>query len=142
MPVKAIPKLSIARNGVLAYVKPCYKVSLQYCNWGGSSQGVRDFLTHEGKLLDKIAEKNSDVMFEVVTRKGHPTFTFYYNNGAQQAVDVRNKRLGDVISKLEEYISRSGNAPFKFNHKVLSQNESIRGIWSPFHQVKKDRHRI
>ncbi|WPK22891.1 hypothetical protein PUMCH_000112 [Australozyma saopauloensis] len=142
MPVKAIPKVSIPRNGVSSFVRPCYKVSLQYCNWGGSSQGVRDFLTHPNKLVDRFAQNNKDVMFEILSKGGHPTFTFHYANGQKQAVDVRNLKVGDVARKLQEYMHRSGNEPFKFNHKVLSNNESVRGIWSPFHVAKNDRHRI
>lgn len=92
--------------------------------------------------MDKIALKNSDVMFEIVSKKGHPTFTFHYNNGSQEIVDVRNKSVHEVLTKIEEYIRRSGNQPFKFNQKVLSTNESIRGIWSPFHETKENRHRI
>lgn len=142
MPVKAIPKASLARNGLSSYVRPCYRVSLHYCNWGGSSQGVRDFLTHPSNLVDKFAQNNKDIVFEIVTRKGHPTLNFYYNNGVETAVDVKNMKVGEVAKKLQEFIRRSGNEPFKYNHKVLSNNESVRGIWSPFHTAKEDRHRI
>lgn len=142
MPVKAIPKASLARNGLSSYVRPCYRVSLQYCNWGGSSQGVRDFLTHPNNLVDKFAQSNKDIVFEIVTKKGHPSLNFYYSNGVQTAVDVKNMKVGEVARKLQEYIRRSGNEPFKYNHKVLSNNESVRGIWSPFHTAKEDRHRI
>lgn len=142
MPVKAIPKLSIARNGVGSYVKPCYKVTLQYCNWGGSSQGVRDLLAHPKNLFQRFASDNKETLFEVVKKNGHPQFTFHYNNGVQLAVDVRNLKIGEVASTLQEHIRRSGNTRFKFNHKVMSNNASVRGVWSPFHVDKDNRHRI
>lgn len=143
MPVKAIPRVSLARNGVGAFVKPCHKVTVQFCNWGGSSQGVRDFLAQTSrKSLLAIAAQNKDTLFEVVKRNGHPQFTFHYNNGSSQSVDVRNLKVEQVSKKLEEFIQKSGNAPFKFNHKVMSDNESVRGIWSPLHVDKSNRHRI
>lgn len=51
MVVKAIARNSIGRNGVGAFVFPCRKITLQFCNWGGSSEGMRKFLT--SKRLDK-----------------------------------------------------------------------------------------
>lgn len=142
MPVKAISKASIARNGVGSFVKPCFKVTVQYCNWGGSSQGVRDFLTHHKKNLHKVANENKDTMFEVIKRNGHPQIVFHYNTGAQNAVDVRNQSVDQVSKTIWEHIQKSGNAPFKFNQKVMSNNESVRGIWSPMHVNKANRHRI
>lgn len=142
MPVKAIPKLTLARNGVGAFVKPCFRVSIGFCNWGGSSQGVRDLLSHKTATFHKFVADNKDTMFEIQRRNGHPDCTFYYNNGSHETVDVRNMSSAEVTKKLAEFIKRSGNSPFKFNHKVMSNNESVRGIWSPFFTAKKDRHRI
>lgn len=142
MPVKAIPKVSLARNGVGAFVKPCYKVTVQYCNWGGSSQGVRDFLTTKHTSIELAAQKNRETVFEIIKRLGHPQLIFHYNNGSQNAVDVRNMTVGQVWKALDEHIQRSGNAPFKFNQRVKSNNESVRGVWSPMHVHKAHRHRI
>ena len=49
MVVKGITgRYSIARNGVTdSFIFPCKKISIQYCNWGGSSQGTRNFLVSE-----------------------------------------------------------------------------------------------
>lgn len=144
MPVKAIPRISIARNGVGAFVKPCHKITVQYCNWGGSSQGVRDFLGHSNarKSLQAFAAQHKDTMFEIVQSNGHPQMTFHYNNGLQNAVDVRNLSVEKVAQKLWENVQKSGNAAFKFNQKVMSNNESVRGIWSPLHVDKSNRHKI
>lgn len=142
MPVKAIPKVSLARNGVSSFVKPCYKINIQFCNWGGSSQGVRDFLTQSKTNLSTFAQKNKDTMLEVTQKNGHPLLTFYYNNGVQSTVDVRNLSASELSKKLIEHSQKSGNSPFKFNHKVMSNNESVRGIWSPLHVAKENRHKI
>lgn len=142
MPVKAIPKASIARNGVGAFVKPCYRVTVQYCNWGGSSQGVRDLLSDPKQLFQRFAGQNKETVFEIVKKNGHPQLMFHYNNGSSNAVDVRNKDAVGVTKTLQEHLRRSGNALFKFNHKVMSNNESVRGVWSPLHVAKEHRHKI
>lgn len=142
MPVKAIQKLSVARNGIGAFVRPCHKVTVNFCNWGGSSQGVRDLLSHPKQIFQTFAAGNKETVFELVKRNGHPSVTFHYSTGLEQAVDVRNLSAREVVLKLLEHIKRGGNAPFKFNHKVKSINESIRGVWSPFHEAKSNRHRV
>ncbi|KAM9928254.1 hypothetical protein OXX80_010074 [Metschnikowia pulcherrima] len=142
MPVKAIQKLSVARNGVGAFIKPCHKITVQFCNWGGSSQGVRDLLIDQRQPFQKFTNSNKDTMFEIIKRNGHPLLTFHYSTGKNGVVDVRNLAPLDIIKKLDEHIKRGGNDLFKFNHKVKSENESVRGVWSPFHEAKKDRHRI
>ncbi|KAF3989567.1 hypothetical protein FT663_02877 [Candidozyma haemuli var. vulneris] len=142
MPVKAIPKVSLARNGIGAFVRPCYKVTLQYCNWGGSSQGMRDFLTQEKTSLAKFASEFKDVFFEIKQQNGHPQLLLHFNNGKKQSVDVRNQSVSEISKKLWESVQQSGNDRFKFNQKVMSNNESVRGIWSPLHVAKENRHKI
>ncbi|OBA20154.1 hypothetical protein METBIDRAFT_45237 [Metschnikowia bicuspidata var. bicuspidata NRRL YB-4993] len=142
MPVKAIQKLSLARNGIGAFVKPCHKITVQFCNWGGSSQGVRDLLVDPEKRFQKFTTSNKDTMFEIVKKSGHPMLTFHYSTGKNSVVDVKNLVPTDIVAKLDEYIKRGGNNLFKFNHKVMSENESVRGVWSPFHEAKEHRHRI
>ncbi|KAL6451054.1 MRPL51 54S ribosomal protein L51 [Candida maltosa Xu316] len=140
MPVKAIPKVSIARNGVGSFVNPCHRITIQYCNWGGSSTHLRQSLV-DGSLNQYIKSK-PNIFFEIKKVKGHPKLTFSYNNSTNQEVIIKNLEKGDIFKMLEEYSSRSGNKLFKFNHKVQSQNDSVRGIWSPLHAPKGYRHRI
>lgn len=142
MPVKAIPRVSLARNGVHSYLVPCNKITVQYCNWGGSSQGVRDILTN-GKL-NSFAKENASIFIEIVKKSGHPKLIFNYSNSqlGTNEVDVKNLKFPEVLKKLNEYSQRSGNELFKYNHKVMSNNESVRGIWSPLHEKKGFRHRI
>ena len=142
MPVKAIPKLSIARNGIGAFVKSCHKVTVQFCNWGGSSKGVRELLTESSSRFRRFTTANKDTTFEIVKKSGHPTLIFHYNTGTENSVCVRNLDAKGVLQKLDEHIKRAGNKPFKYNHKVMSINESVRGVWSPFHEPKEHRHKI
>ncbi|EGW32421.1 uncharacterized protein SPAPADRAFT_61493 [Spathaspora passalidarum NRRL Y-27907] len=140
MPIKAIPKISLARNGVGAFVAPCHRITVQYCNWGGSSTGLRQVLS--SGQLDHIARQKKYTFFEVVKKSGHPSLTFHYNNDTTQVVDIANLDSEKIVEKLEEYSQRSGNKLIKFNHKVMSNNDSVRGIWSPLHMPKGHRHKI
>lgn len=140
MPVRPIPKVSIARNGVGTYVQPCYKITIQYCNWGGSSRGIRDILSN-GTIND-FALKNSNIAIEIMKKSGHPSLIFNYNNDRSTDVDIKNLDGKNILNKLKEYSQRSGNDLFKYNHKVLSNNESVRGVWSPLHVNKQDRFKI
>lgn len=140
MPVKAISKVAVARNGVGAFVVPCHRITLQYCNWGGSSLGIRQLL--RSGTLNEIASNKPGIYFEIIKRSGHPQLKFHYSNDAAKEVDVRNLSESDVIKKLNEHAQNSGKAPFKWNHRVMSMNESVRGIWSPMHVAKENRHKI
>lgn len=140
MSIKAIPKSSLARNGVGAFVNPCFKVVVQYCNWGGSSQGLRDAMVNG--QLSKIADKHKGTMFEVIKRSGHPKLTFHYNNNTTQTVEIPRLKENEVVNKINEYVRRSGNELFKCNHKVISNNSSVRGIWSPLYVPKDHRFNV
>lgn len=140
MPVKAIAKTSIARNGVGAYVRPCHRVTVNYCNWGGSSNGLRTML--KSGELNSLATKNSAVYFDVVKRSGHPSFTFHYNNDVVKDISIANLSTKEIVEKFEEYSQRAGGELFKMNQKVVSINDSVRGIWSPLHTPKTHRHKI
>lgn len=140
MPVKGIPKVSISRNGLGAFVLPCHRVKIQYCNWGGSSTGVRHLLS--SGTLNKIATEKPGIFFEVVKKAGPPKLTFHYSPDKTRDVDVRNMDLKLLIKTVNEYSQASGNPLFKWNHKVISDNESVRGVWSPLHLPKDARHRI
>ncbi|KAK6197576.1 uncharacterized protein RJT21DRAFT_123403 [Scheffersomyces amazonensis] len=140
MPVKAIARTSIARNGVGAFVPSCHRVSIQYCNWGGSSTGLRQALK-TGKI-DKFAGETQYIFYEVTKKPGHPILKFHYSNDTVQEVSVANLKAEEILDKLDHYSQRSGNKLIKFNHKVMSVNDSVRGIWSPLHLPKTHRHKI
>ncbi|CCH61719.1 hypothetical protein TBLA_0F01770 [Henningerozyma blattae CBS 6284] len=138
MVVRAIKQLSRPRNGVGAYIQPCYKLVLQYCNWGGSSQGMRDFLT--SKRLDKLATTMPNIQFEVLRKSGHPTIRAKYIQGQahpqiDKVVCVRNLNIDQVENKMKLLLASSGDVLRKRvkNHNVESLNSSVRGVWSPFH---------
>lgn len=133
MVVRAIQQISIARNGVGAFVFPCKKVTLQYCNWGGSSQGMREFLM--SKRLDLLGKKYPFIQFEVLRKSGHPIIRAQYINGREKVICVRNLNIDNVENKLKLLKDSSGEVLRKRtkNDNVETLNSSVRGVWSPLH---------
>ncbi|CCE64934.1 hypothetical protein TPHA_0J01120 [Tetrapisispora phaffii CBS 4417] len=137
MVVKAISQSSVARNGVGAFVFPVKKITLQYCNWGGSSDGIRKFLV--SSRLDKFAEKYPHIEFNILRKPGHPILRGEYTNGREKVICVRNLNPNDVENKLVLLKNSSGNILQKLtrNDNVKSLNSSVRGVWSPLHADSK-----
>lgn len=135
MVVKGIAgRYSVARNGATeAFIHPCRKVLIQYCNWGGSSGGLRNFLV--SNKLDNWARRYPQIEFEVVRRSGHPVVTGWYTNGRQKPICVRNMSPHEIDTKLQLLVNSSGEILRRWtkNDNVRSLNKSVRGIWSPFH---------
>lgn len=135
MVVRAIKHTSIARNGLGAYVFPCKKITLQFCNWGGSSQGMRDFLVSD--RLSKLSQELPHIQFEVLKKSGHPLLRAQYTNGGEKVICVRNLNIDNVEKKLKLLKDASGEVLRRRskNQNVESLNNSVRGVWSPFHSV-------
>lgn len=71
MPVKiASSAKPVIRNGVGSFILQCKKLTLQYCNWGGSSAGMRQFLS--SPELKQFAAANPKVEFIIKEESGHP----------------------------------------------------------------------
>ncbi|KAL3230764.1 Large ribosomal subunit protein mL43 [Nakaseomyces bracarensis] len=139
MVVRAIAQRSIGRNGVGAFVQPCKKITLQYCNWGGSSQGMREFL--KSKQLDKLALNEPHIQFEVVRKSGHPIVRAHYTNGREKVICVRGEDRNVVENRIKQLKECSGEILHKrvAGHNVETLNTSVRGIWSPLHAARKHR---
>ncbi|QLQ78821.1 hypothetical protein HG537_0B01690 [Torulaspora globosa] len=139
MVVKAVRQVSIARNGVGAFVFPCKKITLQYCNWGGSSQGMREFLT--SKRLEKLGTQYPFIQFEVLRKSGHPLLRAQYNNGREKVICVKNLNIDNVENKLKLLKDSSGDILRRRaqNDNVESLNKSVRGVWSPIHSSMRYR---
>lgn len=133
MVVRAIKQSSIARNGLGAFVFPCKKITLQYCNWGGSSQGMRDFLV--SKRIDGLSQRYPHIQFEILRKSGHPIIRAQYTSGREKVVCVRNLNIDNVENKLKLLKDSSGDILRKRakNANVETLNSSVRGIWSPVH---------
>ncbi|CAG8702105.1 6575_t:CDS:2 [Funneliformis mosseae] len=126
------PLITIAKNGVGAFVFSCRKIEFNYCERSGSSRGMIEYLQNH---LIPFAKENPQLEVVVTPRPSkHPLITGTYLNRKQKQVCVRNKKP-DAIAEIVKLIrdNTGVTAKKRFKKPVISTTESIRGIWSPFH---------
>ena len=87
--------------------------------------------------LPSFAKRNPQIEISVSPRPNrHPVIIGHYINGRQKAICVRNMTNEGVREKAELLRDASGEKLKRVNKPVMSVNESVRGIWSPFHGAK------
>lgn len=87
--------------------------------------------------LPSFAKRNPQIEISVSPRpRRHPVIRAHYINGNQRAICVRNLTNEGVREKAELLRDASGEKNKRVNKPVTSINESVRGIWSPFHGAK------
>ncbi|KAK9451047.1 mitochondrial 54S ribosomal mL43 domain-containing protein [Limtongia smithiae] len=140
MPVQAVRRgIAEARNGVGAFILPCKKITFRYCNLGGSSVGMREYLH---KNLAQFAADNRAIEIEVTKKVGHPVITGDYLNGRQKVICVENLTPFEISKKVDILRQSSGKKLRRMLHPVSSSNAGPRGIWSPFHVLEQYRHKV
>lgn len=101
---------------------------------------MREFLKYR---LSKVANENPKIEFEVIKKSGHPLVTGTYNKQDNSTpVSVRNLNIDEVENKIKAVLNSSGAELKKHKQPVESLNQSVRGIWSPFHVHPSHRHKI
>ncbi|KAF1973787.1 hypothetical protein BU23DRAFT_505971 [Bimuria novae-zelandiae CBS 107.79] len=135
MPLSAIKTVATAQNGVGAFILPCKRITLSYCDWAGSSRGMNAYLKNQ---LGAFAKRNPQIEIQVYKKaKHHPVMTADYLNGHRKSINVKNMTPEGVKEKIELLRNASPEEDKRVPNKpVTSINESVRGIWSPFHGAK------
>ncbi|TKA41289.1 hypothetical protein B0A54_06191 [Friedmanniomyces endolithicus] len=97
----------------------------------GSNTVSSAFLKHQ---LPAFAAQNPSIEISVSPRPGrHPVIKGQYINGREKAICVRNMEATEVTKKAELLKTASGEKLRRDRKPVKSFNESVRGVWSPFH---------
>ncbi|PNS19361.1 hypothetical protein CAC42_2538 [Sphaceloma murrayae] len=131
MPLQAVRSVAQSQNGVGAFILQCKQLNFHYCNFGGSSKGMKSFLTHS---LGQFAKANPSIEINISPRPNkHPVIIGKYMNGREKAVCVRNLEKDQVLQKANLLRAANGEKLKKVTKPVKSLNESVRGIWDPFH---------
>ncbi|ORY15333.1 thioredoxin-like protein [Clohesyomyces aquaticus] len=134
MPVAALRTLAKPQNGVGAFILQCKRLDFHYCDWAGSSRGMVDFIKRD---LAKFAKQNPQIEITISPRPHrHPVIKGHYINGMDKPVCVRNMARAEIMEKANLLRNASGEKLKRVNKPVTSLNESVRGIWSPFHGAK------
>lgn len=147
-------------NGHTSFILPCKKLIFEYCEVWGSNRGMKDFLAQQ---VTRVAAANPGVECVVRRRPNkHPVLRAVYGkfslispppplrfvrviaevyvagstvNGRDKVICVRNLPSQSISAKVQLLLDSSGNKILSLKRpKVESTTESVRGIWSAFHE--------
>jgi large subunit ribosomal protein L43 len=106
-------------------------IKLQFCDFGGSSQGVRTLL--KTNAIEEFLDRNPHIKLEAYQVRGHhPYIRTEYINGWCRTVSLRNLNDGEILKALEDARSQIGHKAWKHaGAKVYSVRPSIQGRWQP-----------
>lgn len=91
----------------------------------------RSFLKN---TLPSFAKSNPQIEIRVSPRPHkHPIVKGHYINGREKVICVRNLEPEQIFNKTNLLKEASGEKLKRTNKPVTSLNESVRGIWSPYH---------
>ncbi|GAA5991582.1 hypothetical protein JCM5350_002623 [Sporobolomyces pararoseus] len=112
----------------------CKKLVISYSEVQGSAKGVRSFLG--SGMAQEWARNYPGVEFVVKREEGrHPLLRGVYLNGRSKEICIRSLEPSSISQKVKLLLDSSGAkiTPIR-RPKVESTNESVRGIWSAFHE--------
>ncbi|KAF2276328.1 uncharacterized protein EI97DRAFT_433166 [Westerdykella ornata] len=122
------------QNGVGAFILQCKRLEFHYCDWAGSSRGMNAFIK---SYLPRFAKNHPQIEIVVSPKpRQHPVIVGHFINGKQREVCVKNMKPEGVREQVELLRDASGEKLKRTTKPVTSINESVRGIWSPFHGAK------
>lgn len=84
--------------------------------------------------LPAFARANPQIEIRVFPRPTkHPFVRGHFINGNEKAISVRNFKPDEILEKVNLLKQASGEKSKRQKKPVTSLNESVRGIWSPYH---------
>ncbi|XP_051140113.1 54S ribosomal protein L51, mitochondrial [Andrographis paniculata] len=104
------------------------KLIVRFCDWGGSSRGIRAFM--ESQLP---AFKENNPQLEVVTelkRGHHPYLKGLYRNKNERAVCVKNLTPEEVLRCATRLRNSQGRKVLKLKTRHVTQHPSVQGTWT------------
>lgn len=86
------------------------------------------------KALPKFAAQHPEIEITVSPKpQKHPTVIAHYINGLTRPVCLRKCDQNQILNKVEMLRDSTGEMNRKVNKAVRSYNDSVRGVWSPYH---------
>jgi large subunit ribosomal protein L43 len=106
------------------------KLTIRYCQYGGSSRYVRELLKHPS-FFDFVRE-NSHVEFHTeVKANKHPILVGDYITNERKVCDVKNQDIPFLMKQIQRLRDTSGRKMTKINAPIISKRPTIQGIWQP-----------
>lgn len=113
------------------------KLRLFYCQVGGSSKAVRQYL-ESGRIVE-WAEKNPEVRVEVKVRNGHhPYIQGRYRTAKNpKQICVKNETPRKIEQVMDTLRNTSGRKVKKLSKPVVTDTPSVQGIWTPMLNLRE-----
>ncbi|KAF0699016.1 Aste57867_10399 [Aphanomyces stellatus] len=106
------------------------KLTIRYCQHGGSSKNVRELLK-DSRFLAFVSE-NPQVEFSTeIKGSKHPVLIGEYITNEKKVCDVKNQDIPFVLKQIQRMRDTSGRKMTKVNAPVISKRPTIQGIWQP-----------
>uniref|UniRef100_M4BMG1 Large ribosomal subunit protein mL43 n=1 Tax=Hyaloperonospora arabidopsidis (strain Emoy2) TaxID=559515 RepID=M4BMG1_HYAAE len=106
------------------------KVTIRYCQHGGSSRYVRQLLSDQRFL--QFVEENPQVQFETELKGArHPIVIGDYVTNERKVSDLKNQDIPFILKQLERLRNSSGRKMTPMKKPVISKRPTIQGIWQP-----------
>mmetsp|Transcript_3480 Transcript_3480/g.8672 ORF Transcript_3480/g.8672 Transcript_3480/m.8672 type:complete len:117 (-) Transcript_3480:123-473(-) len=105
------------------------QLTLKYCEFSGSSRGVREFVDN---MLPAFTRKHPqyDVVAEV--RRGrHPFVKGDFVRGEARVVDLKNRDAEEVAGIFDGLRSSSNRKSNRLKTRHMTRTPSIQGKWEP-----------
>lgn len=98
------------------------------------TNGINYYSNFLTKDLAAFAREHPQIEIRVSPRPAkHPVIKGHYINGLEKAICVRNLEPSEIMKKTMILKEASGEKLKRTKKPVTSLNESVRGIWSPYH---------
>mmetsp|Transcript_23599 Transcript_23599/g.27844 ORF Transcript_23599/g.27844 Transcript_23599/m.27844 type:complete len:133 (+) Transcript_23599:53-451(+) len=111
-------------------VKQLLKLRLVYCEHGGSSRSIREYLS-SGKIVD-FATVNPSVKVIAQLRNGkHPYVKAEYLTGSDKQVCIKNESLERIERVVQMLNDTSGRKITKIGGPIRSLKPTVQGVWTP-----------
>jgi large subunit ribosomal protein L43 len=122
-------------------VKQLQTLRIAYCNYGGSSESVRAFIS-SGKIVD-FAKQNPSVEVIGELRNGkHPYIRAEYLTGFDKQVCVKNESLGRILEVVHMLNNSSGRKIKQIEGSTQTDKPSIQGVWTPMLDIVQKHFKI
>ena len=119
-------------------IKQLQKIHIAYCEYGGSSRYVREYIQAENGIVS-FARNNPTVEIRCQLRPGkHPYVRGEYLTGNSKQECVKNQPVSEIRKALERLNNSSGRKLVKFEKPVITQTPSVQGVWTPMLDIYKE----
>ncbi|XP_057832627.1 large ribosomal subunit protein mL43 [Cryptomeria japonica] len=104
------------------------KLVVRYCDWGGSSRGMREFIESQ---LPTFKQQNPQLEVVPLLKRGkHPHLRGYYRDKTVRIDCVKNMDPEDILLRAMRFRNALGAEVRKLKNRHMTKNRSVQGTWT------------